>query len=187
MNEVSFSKIRLYFTAIVSIAIWSLLTWNYFHGGIPRHHILADETLPEISNLWGALLLPVLTFFLLYRTQKRIFNVHDGDVAKAAVRNSMLAFAISLAYGIVLSVFFSLGYSDMTGNMMLGIFALALFFPVYRAECLLGLVIGMTFTFGAVLPTGIGTILVCITAMLFLGVRPAVLYVASKLRGKNPS
>jgi hypothetical protein len=184
MTEATFFKTRIYVTATVAIAIGSLLTWNHYHGGIPSHHILADKDLPEISNLWGAVLLPLLTWFLTYRTQQRIFHQHDGPVERSLIKQAIYAFALSLVYGIILSIFFTYGYSDMTGNMMLGIFGLALFFPVYRAECLLGLIIGMTFTFGAVLPTGIGSILTLIAFVLYRGVRPAVLYGVARIRGK---
>jgi hypothetical protein len=184
MSEAYFSKIRLYGTVTVAVAIGSLLTWNHYHGGIPSHHILANKDLPEISNAWGAVLLPMLTWFLLYRVQRRIFRERDGHAELSATQQALYAFIISLAYGMVAAVFFSLGYSDMTGNMMLGIFGLALFFPVYRAECLLGFVIGMTFTFGTVLPTAIGSIMAIISFLLFRGVRPSILYLVSYIRKK---
>jgi hypothetical protein len=56
----------------------------------------------------------------------------------------------------------------------MGILLIALFYPIYRAECLLGFVLGMTFTFGAVLPTGIGSILASIGFLTFNLVEPAV-------------
>ena len=71
MNNTTFLKIRIYITFIISIGICGLLAWNYFHGGIPRHHILAREDLPEISNAWGAIILPLLTWFVGFRVQKR--------------------------------------------------------------------------------------------------------------------
>ena len=72
MNEKSFFKTRLYSTVLVTVAIWALLAWDHFHGGVPSHHILAREDLPEISNWWGGVLLPLLTWFLLYRVEKRL-------------------------------------------------------------------------------------------------------------------
>ncbi len=184
MNEATFFRIRLYATALVVLAIGSLLTWNYYHGGIPSHHILADKDLPKISNLWGAVLLPLLTWFLLYRTQHRIFHHANGQIENSTIRQVVYSFTLSLVYGIILSALFSYGYTDMTGNMMLGIFVLAIFFPLYHSEYLLGFVIGMTFTFGAVLPTGIGSILVLITFVIFRAMRPTVLYVVSHFSRK---
>jgi hypothetical protein len=181
MSEKTLFKTRLYFTGIVTTAIWTLLAWNYYHGGVPSHHILAKEELPEISNWWGGLLLPMLSWFLSYRIQKRISRSTDwnSNPLKYPVQ-VIYGFAASLLFGILLSVFFILGYSGIPGNMMLGLLLLAFFFPIYRAECLLGFVMGMTFTFGAVLPTGIGSILALIGSVLYLYVRPGILYVASK-------
>ena len=176
-----FFKVRLYFTVIVTIAIWSLLAWNHYHGGVPSHHILAREDLPEISNWWGGLLLPLLTWFLLYRIYQRLIrnNIETSKVSKFFVK-ILYGFAGALFFGIMLSAFFIYGNSDIPGYMLQGLLLLALFFPIYRAECILGFVIGMTFTFGAVLPTGIGSILALIGAVLYLYVRPAILYVISR-------
>jgi len=183
MGAKFFFKIRIYFVALVAIAIGSLLAWNNYNGGVPSHHILADKNLPSISNWWGGLLLPLLAWFLSYRIQKRIFRIHhENSELTGHVSYVIFGFAGSLIYGILISVFFTLGYEDVTGNMFLIIFLIALFIPVYRAEYLLGFVIGMTFTFGAVLPTGIGSILAALGALLFLFVRPAIVYVASRLK-----
>ena len=67
----SFFKIRLYITGFVTIAIWGLLAWEYTHGGFQSHHILRRKDLPELQNWWGGIMLPVLTWFLLNRIQKR--------------------------------------------------------------------------------------------------------------------
>lgn len=181
MNEKAFFKTSLYFTGIVTIAIWSLLAWNHYHGGVPSHHILHREDLPAISNWWGGLLLPLLTWFLLYRIQKRLMrdNVEKSKVSKH-LGNILYGFTGALFFGILLSVFFTFGYSNISGYILSGLFLLALFFPIYRAECMLGFVIGMTFTFGVVLPTAVGIILALVGAVLYLYVRPVILYIASR-------
>jgi hypothetical protein len=182
MNDKLAFKIRLYFTGIVSVAIWLLLTWDYYHGGVPSHHILARNDLPSFSNWWGGLLLPLLTSFLLYRIQKRVGSDNNKKPLLSNVPNNILYGFISvLLFGIVLSTFFTIGNKDIPFYMMMSLFAAALFFPIYRAECFLGFVIGMTFTFGGVLPIGIGSILALIGAALFLLIRPATLLVSTKL------
>jgi hypothetical protein len=188
MDKASFFKVRIWFTALVAIVIWSLLSYQQFHGGVPSHHILADESLPSFSNWWGAFLLPVLTWVLLYRIDKRVFKSAKatGSEASQSLSHVLYGFAGALLFGVVLSIFFTLGNTDVPGFMLLGVFALALFLPVYRAQCYLGFVLGMTFTFGAVLPTGIGLILSVITAMLYLVIRPSFLLLLSKLnRGRK--
>ncbi len=180
MNEKMFVKFQLYITAMIFILIWGLLLWNYYNGGVPGHHIFADKDLPKISNWWGGLLLPLLSFFLLYRIKKRVMIKEDQKLQKANIPLDIIyGFLFALIFGILLSVFFTLGYSDISGYMFVGTFLLGLFFPIYRAECILGFVIGMSFTFGAVLPTGIGSVLALISAILYLGIRKVILYILS--------
>ncbi len=176
MIRKNFFKARLYFTGVVSLAIWSLLAWNYYHGGVPGHHLLARADMPSISNWWGGLLLPLLTWFLLYRIARRLTHTSDEQLnASKLPMNVLYGFGGALLFGILLSTFYTLGYADVPGYMINGLFVLALFFPIYRAECLLGFVIGMTFTFGAVLPTGVGSIFALIGAALYLLVRSLLL------------
>ena len=181
MNESQFFKARLYFTAIAAIAIWALLAWNFFHGGIPRHHLLADKDLPSISNAWGALVIPLLSWILTHFIQQRAFHKKAGIQDSAKVLQSELyGFAGALVFGAVLSAFFLFGYPDICGYMMLGLLASALFFPLYRAGCFLGYVLGMTFTFGAVLPTIIGTVLGLMAFVIYRYIRGGLLYLGSK-------
>ncbi len=178
MSEKVFFKTRVYFTGIITISIWSLLIWGHFHGGVPSHHILAREDLPEISNWWGGLLIPLLSWFLIYRIQKRINK--NPKVSNLPV-SVLYGFLSALTFGILLSIFFTLGDSDIPGYMVQGVFIVALFLPIYRSEYLLGFVIGMTFTFGTVLPTAIGCILALISAVLYLFVRPVILFAIKRL------
>ncbi|MEJ5963779.1 hypothetical protein [Pedobacter immunditicola] len=43
MNEKMFYNRALYFAAILTIAVWALLGWQHFNGGVPSHHLLADN------------------------------------------------------------------------------------------------------------------------------------------------
>lgn len=182
MNKTNFFALRLYFTAAVTFLLWSLLVWNYFHGGIPSHHLLADENLPEISNIWGGILLPALTWFLLYRIQLRINRRNNANSSVTySVSEILYGFVAAVLFGIVLSTFFTFGNTDVPGYMLILLFLLAVFIPVYRSEYILGFVIGMTYTFGAVLPTLVGSILALIGLVIYYGIRPVILYLRSKL------
>lgn len=178
MTIKEFYRTQLYITAIVTLAIWSLLMWDYFHGGVPSHHLLQREDLPEFSNWWGGVFIPLLTWFLLYRIQKR---VRANSTSFRIPKNVFYAFIAALAFGILLSVFFTLGYADMPLYMIIALFIVSLGFPIYRAECFLGFVFGMTFTFGGVLPIIVISIFSLIGAALFLIVRPGILFIVSKL------
>lgn len=185
--QANFLRSRIYFTVIITLAIWGLLAWNYLHGGVPSHHILAREDMPSISNWWGGILLPVLTWFLLYRAQKRL-NLLAAKKSMGEMKVKVaIGFGVGLLFGLLLSIFFVLGISELPGYMILSVFIGALFFPVYRAECLLGFVIGMTYTFGAVLPTAIGSMLALVGALIYLLIRPAILFVISKFNQSSKS
>ena len=174
MKNLSVLKVKIYITGVISLAIWGLLAWDYFHGGVPSHHILARKDLPEFSNWWGGVLLPLLTIFLLYRIEKR----EKLEESKSPFPEKIIyGFSVALLFGIVLSIFFTYGNTKMPGIMVLSLFLLALFYPIYRAECLLGFVIGMTFTFGGVLPTIIGSIFATIAFLIYKLIRPIRLYV----------
>lgn len=161
----------------MTVAIWSLLFWNYLHGGIPSHHLLAREDLPSFSNAWGGLVLPLLTWLLVYRVQLRD---RQTNASTGISKGSILGFVGAFCYGLAIVLFFKMD-TDVPGYLLQGIFVLALFFPLYRAQYLLGFVIGMTVTFGAVLPTLIGSVLVLISACLYLAIRPAFLFVWRKI------
>jgi hypothetical protein len=168
---------KLYFTLAISIAIWALLLWDHFHGGVPSHHLLHRADLPKISNWWSGLIIPALTLLLTYRIERRL--IHSDD-QKQSFLNILYPFLFALIYGILISVFFLMGYSKITGYLFNGIVLLALFFPIYRAEYLLGFVIGITPTFGAFLSTVAGTILVIVGLLIYLFVRKGIWLVFKK-------
>ena len=175
-------KQSLYFTGIVTVCIWSLLLWNNSHGGVPGHHILHQENLPKISNWWSGLLLPLLTLFLTYRIRKRLIRTNDNRPTRLKLpKEYTYRFLFALLFGVLLSVLFTLGYSDLSSYLIYGLVPLAFFFQIYRAECLLGFVIGMTVTFGAVLPTAVGAIFALVAYVLYQYVRTALIFLVKKI------
>lgn len=156
MNEDQLKRYRPYITATVLVAEIAHLAYEHSNGGVVSHNLLNRPDLPAISNWWGLILLPVLTWFVIGRVQRRVAsNLKDhGQVPK----NIILGFIGSLLYGIVLACSFALGYGAVSSYLFGGMLLLAILLPIYRAEYLLGFVLGMTFTFGAVLPTVIGAI-----------------------------
>ena len=67
-----FDRLRIGLTVTVTLAIWSLLVWQHFHGEVAAHHLLHNLDLPRISDWYGGLLLPVLTWSLLSLTRRRV-------------------------------------------------------------------------------------------------------------------
>jgi len=167
------SQTRIVLTLLVLLAELAILAWEHFHGGVRSHHILNRADLPAISNGWGMLLLPALAWFLIGRMQRRMtVRFGEKDAPANFPADIVAGFAGALLFGVLLATSFTTGHENVSSFMFQGVFVLALLLPVYRAECLLGFVLGMTFTFGAILPTAIGSLVAAFSAAIHLVVWP---------------
>lgn len=106
MKNLSLKQFNLVFLLLVSIAIWTILLWNHFNSGIPRNHILADENLPQISNAWGVILIPVLVWLTTQRVEVRE-NLRNKSV-KDIPRKVIVKFLAGLLFGTGIALFFTL-------------------------------------------------------------------------------
>jgi hypothetical protein len=135
MNQVLLRKIGLATIATISVVIWTLLIWEHFHGGVPSHSFMARKDMPSISNWWGGLLLPLLSYFSLYRLQKRLFSTNENKiVATKQLQSVLLLFVAGLLYAGSMAYCFVTDKSEINGFLFQGLFILALVFPLYRAE-----------------------------------------------------
>ncbi len=167
--------LRLYVIGTATLAAIALLAWEHNHGGIQTHHILHSAALPGFSNWWTLLLLPALAWFVVGRVERRVArHVERGATASTIPKSVWVGFFGALVCGFALSVGFQMAYTDAIGYLFQAMLLIALLLPVFRAECLLGFVLGMTFTFGAVLPTLIGGIIAAGSAFVFYCVRPVL-------------
>lgn len=145
---------RIVITLAVTLLIWGHIAWDYFHGGIPTHYLLHDKDLPGIPNWWGGIVLPIFTYFLLFRIHKRL-QVSDG---KESLKQIGFRFLAGLLFAISISVCFM--NDIMIVDYIMGtVFLMAFIFPIYKSEYFLGWVFGASFTFGAIIPIGFGSIL----------------------------
>ena len=169
MNEKPLRQWRVYLTVLVLLAELAHLAWEHFHGGVLSHNILNRRDLPAISNAWGALLLPALAWFSGGFIQKRIASKSAANELTPKLPTSVvIGFLGALLMGTLLAGSFAYDYANATLYLFQSLFVVALLFPVYRAECLLGFVLAMTLTFGAVLPMAIGSIFVALSAAAHL-------------------
>lgn len=179
MNDQPFKLHRLLLVAAASLYVWALLAFEHYNGGVVSHHLLQREDLPAISNWWGALVLPLLSWFLTGRIYKRVVTAYPFAV--------VAGFIGALLFGVLLSVLFVYQQQQMLSGLMLSLPVLALIFPLYRAEFLLGFVLGMCFTFGVLIPIGVGTLVVLMSFILHKTLRPLLGYVFSSLSGAPDS
>jgi hypothetical protein len=152
-------------TIATAVLMALLLGWQHFNGGVPAHHLLADPSLPSLSNWWGLLALPLLAWYLLGRIERR----RAGDPGSASRIKG--AFAGSLLFGVTLGLLFSTGQEAAIEYLVQSLVVVALFYPIYRAEYVLGFVLGMSWAFGPVLPIIPACLFALVGAIIHLGVR----------------
>ncbi len=175
---------KIVITSIVALVIFGLLFWQHLHGGVPSHHILQQKDLPEISNWWGGLLLPALAWILLGRIEKRLHQ--QGSLTQAAKNQKSKIvglFLLGLLLGISIVVSFTHDYNFFLDNVLYIFLVLSLVFPIYYAEFIFGFILGMTYTFGAILPTLFILIIAAIGFLMYRFIRPLLLRL-TKLFGK---
>lgn len=161
MDRTAFTRFRIGATLAVTAVIGTLLVWQHFNGGVPSHSFMARDDMPSISNGWGALTLPLLTWFALGNVGTRLAA---GRVTERAATLGALG---GLLFGAVLATAFELKYNDIPGAQVQLVPVFALFVPIYRAECILGFVLALAYTFGGVLPLIIATVLAVIGAVMY--------------------
>ena len=152
---------RILITIIITLLVWGHIAWDYFHGGIPTHYLLHSKDLPGIPNWVGGIVLPFFAYFLLYRIHKRI----DAPTSKESLQKMLLSFAASLLVATSIAICF-MNEIDVIDYIMGALFILAFFKPLYKAEYLLGWVLGSTFTFGAIIPIAFGSFF-CLFLFIF--------------------
>jgi len=138
------------------------LTFEHFNGGVQSHHLLNRADLPEVSNAFGLLVLPGLAWLL----GMRVHAAARRPVQRGRFAAIGIGFVASLLYAAALAVGFTLQLELVTTGLFFGLFAVAVLLPIYRAECVLGFVVGMTFTIGAVLPALIAGVFALLSALL---------------------
>jgi len=135
------------------------LAFEHFTGGVKGHHALNRPDLPVVSNWLGLLTLPLLGFALWLRIRSQVSQEYWAGFP----RSVLAALVGGSLYGIVLSVAFELNATAVMNAAAVGFLVLALAFPVYRAEYITGFVVGMTFTFGGVLPLLVALVVAAIS------------------------
>ncbi len=180
MSEKLNLKTRLIITIVVTFLISSHLVWDHFNGGVPTHYLFQSGDLPGFSNWLGLIFLPLLTWIVLFRINKRFKN-DQSIVENPNLQNVIYRFIAAVIFGIVLSYFFIIETS-IPEYMMMGLFILAFFIPLYYGEYLLGYVIGTSFTIGVMIPLMFGIVLIMIYALLYKIPRIILDYLKSKMK-----
>ncbi len=141
---------------LLVVALALLREW--MDGGVYVHHILQRKDMPGISNWWGLPVMAVLSFICIGRIEKHLLAVSESQRSRVS-RTAVYKFLLAAAFGIILSVCFTYKVDLFLENVLYLLIALAVFFPLYHGEYILGFVLGMTVTFGAILPTAFALVI----------------------------
>lgn len=90
-------------------------------------------------------------------------------------------FLTGLVFGILLSTSFTNEYKPFLDNVLYIIIVLSFIIPVYYSEFILGFILGMTYTFGAIIPTVFILIIAVIGLVAYRLIRPIILSLTTRL------
>jgi hypothetical protein len=179
MHKKTFNKVSHLILGVITISSWSLLLWDHFHGGVPSHHLLANEELPKITNWWGAISIPLISYLLLGKIKIRIKS-EDDIMPLRLIKKECFSFFAAMVYAIIIAVSFTTNHQQISSLFFLGLPVIALFFPVYQPSYLLGFLVGMTYTFGGVLPIIIAGVMSIVCYVLFIVLHPQLIKIGNK-------
>ncbi len=179
MGVILNSRTKIVITTIVTVFVGGLLLLEHLQGGVGSHHLLARRDMPKISNWWGILIVPLLTWILLSLMQNR--HSSSASDQKTVSKQEAQGFISAFIFGIFLTILYY-NVPELPGYFMLGTFVLALFIPIYRPQYFLGFVLSMAYGFGGVLPVIFGLILVPVYFIEYHYIRKAFLFIFNKVK-----
>jgi hypothetical protein len=162
-------RLPWYVVAFAIVFAMVLLAWEVTHGGVPSHHFLDRADMPTVSNWWMLAVLPVLGWLAARSVLRR------APADPKALSKGCAAVIGAALVGIALSIAFvtTHGQGQASTYIFFAAILSGLVLPIYRAEYVFGFVLGMAFTFGAVLPTLAALFAAAISAIFHLLIWPA--------------
>lgn len=176
----SVDRMRMVATALVTGLVMAWLLFQYLNGGVSGHYLLRQKDLPFISNWWSGLLLPVLTWILLGRVQKRLKSQSQINFVHITA-----LFSGGMIAALLISIAFHYDFKPFMDNVLYLFLLLSVVVPIFYSEFILGFILGMTYTFGGILPTAFILIVSSLGFILYRFVRPTLVRVVQVLLGRS--
>ncbi|MEW6993761.1 hypothetical protein AADZ84_05770 [Colwelliaceae bacterium MEBiC 14330] len=174
MDLLKIKKIRNQLIISVVILQIALLIWESLNGGVKTHHLFARDDLFGISNWWGLIILPLLVWITAYSIEHRSNRLTDQLSVSNFYKSVCVNFLIMLLMCLTSSTFFMLGFQNIAIYMLFAVLIIALFFPLYRIEAIVGYVLGGAFFTGPMIPF-VGVILfVSVSAFSHFCIKPLI-------------
>lgn len=146
----------------------ALIVWEYFNGGVATHYPGADSGNVGLSNWWGLLTIPALTWASLTLVQRRAVNKDEKQETSNSIELKKTYFLGGLAFGLVAALLWEFGQQEYLPYVMLSPWILSLFLKIYLPESTLGFVLAMMYTFGAVLPIVFSIVIQTVGFLIYL-------------------
>jgi hypothetical protein len=87
----------------------------------------------------------------------------------------LVRFIIGLLLGITLAISFTNNFKIFLDNVLYIFLVLGFIIPLFSSEFILAFILGMVYTFGAILPTAFVLVMAVIGLLLFKVIRPLLL------------
>ncbi|MFD2561545.1 hypothetical protein [Aquimarina rubra] len=168
---------KFLFIIPVTVLVGLHILWEYFNGGVTTHYLLAREDLPGISNWWGLLTIPLLSWILI-SLSKWLHNKNQTTYSISKITNGFIG---GLVFGILISLLWEFRLENILSYAILLPIPIALFLRVHLPGNLLGFIIGLTYTFGGILPIGIGTVLIIGSFLIWTIFRKGLPFIFQKI------
>ncbi|MCO5724163.1 hypothetical protein [Robiginitalea marina] len=172
MKVILNTRTKILITTIVAVFVLGILILEHFRGGVISHHLLAKEDMPKISNWWGILIVPLVSWALLTLIQKR--HKRSANHQKMVSKQEIYGFIGAFIFGIIITVLFY-NAPELPGYLLLMTFVVALFLPIDRPEYYLGFILSMTYGFGGILPVLFGLGLMAVYTIEYRYIRKGLL------------
>lgn len=170
------TKTKLVATATAAAMVLGLIIWEYYNGGVKSIHFFHNKNLPAVSNWWGLLSIPGITWITMSIIQHRKQKNHEDNVLSGL---EIFRFSGSVLFGIILTILFK-KEADLASSLFILPFVLALFTPLYKPEYYLGFILSMLYGFGGFLPAVIGLLLIAIYALEYCVIRKVFLKIRTR-------
>lgn len=146
----------------------ALILWEYFNGGVATHYPGADSSNLGLSNWWGLVTIPMLTWVALGLIEKRTAKEARDREASNNITLERNHFVAGLVFGLTAALLWELGQQEYLPYVMLSPWVLSLFLRIYLPETTMGFVLAMMATFGAVLPIVFSVVIQPIGFVIYL-------------------
>lgn len=158
---------KFYFVSFTTLLTALHLALEFFQGGVVTHYPLADTSNPGISNWWGLVTLPILTWVVLTVAQLKASRRQDKAQPSNLILLQKNYLFGGLAFGLAMGILWELGQEAVLQYLILLPWLMAPFVRIYQPETSLGFVLGMMYTFGGVLPIAFALVIQTIGYIIY--------------------